>query len=130
MSLVRPGILRPGVHASGHHMVRLYPGNRTSEQVYVHRLVAEAFIPNPEGLPFVRHLDDNPANNAASNLAWGTRSDNGVDAVRNGINPNRNKTHCKNGHEFTPENTRVSAQGWRYCKACNTEAKRKEREAV
>jgi hypothetical protein len=34
---------------------------------------------------------------------------------------NRNrasKTHCKNGHEFTPENTKVDANGWRYCRRC------------
>jgi len=34
-------------------------------------------------------------------------------------NANRaSKTHCKSGHEFTPENTRVDGNGWRYCKRC------------
>jgi len=42
----------------------------------VHRLVAEAFIPNPENLPCVCHRDDNPLNNHVDNLFWGTQADN------------------------------------------------------
>ena len=40
---------------------------------YVHRLVAQAFIPNPENLPEVDHIDNNPKNNAATNLRWVSR---------------------------------------------------------
>ena len=43
---------------------------------YTHRMVAEAFIPNPKKLPIVRHLDDCPNNNYFENLAWGTQQDN------------------------------------------------------
>lgn len=52
--------------------------------VPVHILVAEAFLgPRPEGQE-IRHLDGNSLNNYASNLAYGTRSENILDAVRHG----------------------------------------------
>lgn len=52
--------------------------------VYIHRLVAKAFIPNPNCLPVVRHVYDNPSQNAVEDLAWGTQLDNMRDAQRNG----------------------------------------------
>lgn len=51
---------------------------------YIHRMVAEAFIPNPLNLPMVRHLDDDPSNNFVENLAWGTQTDNMRDCINNG----------------------------------------------
>lgn len=67
----------------GHQAVKVSSGG-IRRQAYVHRLVAKEFIPNQGGLPMVRHLDDDPSNNAAENLAWGTQKDNHSDAVRNG----------------------------------------------
>lgn len=43
---------------------------------YVHRAVADTFIPNPEKLPEVNHIDGNPLNNHVSNLEWTTKKDN------------------------------------------------------
>ena len=51
---------------------------------YLHRLVAEAFIPNPKGYPEVRHLNDDPSDNSLENLAWGTQLDNVRDCIYNG----------------------------------------------
>lgn len=44
--------------------------NSKQKSFKVHRLVAEAFIPNPDGLPEVNHIDENKYNCAASNLEW------------------------------------------------------------
>lgn len=46
--------------------------DKTQQFFQVHRLVAAAFIPNPLSLPCINHKDENPANNAVSNLEWCT----------------------------------------------------------
>lgn len=62
----------------GYHVATLGGGVK-----YVHRLVAEAFIPNPCDLPQVNHIDSNKCNNAASNLEWCTNADNRLHSVSN-----------------------------------------------
>lgn len=60
-----------------------YNGERIHR--YMHRLVAEAFIPNPHGYPEVLHgPDDDPRNNCVWNLRWGTQLDNAHDAIERG----------------------------------------------
>jgi hypothetical protein len=87
----------------------------------VHQLVAAAFIGLcPEGQE-VRHLDGTRDNNASSNLAYGDRSANMMDAVRHGTHPQGSKTHCVNEHEFTPENTYAIPGGGRGCKTCRND---------
>lgn len=83
----------------------------------VHRLVCEAFHgERPDGA-VVRHLNGNYLDNRAENLCWGTWAENSADMVRHGRS-GASRTHCKHGHEFTPENTRTS-QGKRECRACD-----------
>ena len=64
-------ILRPG-DRRGYKSVTLFiDGKRVYRSV--HRLVAEAFIPNPDNLPIINHKDEDKANNRADNLEWCTR---------------------------------------------------------
>lgn len=50
---------------------------------YVHRLVAETFIPNPENKPSIDHIDRNRANNDVSNLRWVTTKENAYNQKNN-----------------------------------------------
>ena len=63
--------------------------------ILVHRLVAEAFILNPNRLPEVNHIDGNKQNNSVDNLEWCTRSQNTSHAFKTGL---RNYNGCKNPH--------------------------------
>lgn len=50
-------------------------------------------------------------------------------AKRTGIHHLRDRTHCRHGHEFTPENTHRSKEGWRKCRRCHAENERARRAA-
>ena len=60
---------------NGYPTVDLYKDNK-SMKVTVHRLLAEAFIPNPENKPCIDHKDGNRQNNSLNNLRWATYSEN------------------------------------------------------
>ena len=71
------GVKRGGItlnprHTRGYLQVALFK-NGERKNKYIHRLVTEAFIPNPENHPDVNHLDEIKSNNELSNLEWCTR---------------------------------------------------------
>lgn len=110
-----PRVLRTATHSRGYRTVSLGFG-RTR---LVHQVVLEAFVgPCPDGHES-RHLDGDRTNNTLANLSWGTPSENYADKLRHGNDHQLRKTHCKQGHKFTPENTyrRPSVSG-RHCREC------------
>lgn len=111
-----PKAMRPTAIPGGYLTVALYlPAGRVTH--LVHRMVAESFH-SRNGHDLVRHLDGNKQNNHASNLMWGTPSENTVDSVTHGTHRNTRKTHCKNGHEYTPENIYRFEDNRRVCRTC------------
>ena len=69
-------ILRQNL-TDGYYAVKLMTDGDTEKPINarVHRLVAQAFCPNPEGKPYVDHIDCDPTNNNASNLRWCTAAE-------------------------------------------------------
>jgi hypothetical protein len=70
---------------NGYLYVNIKMSNGKTKQKRVHKLVAIAFIPNPNNYNVVMHLDDNKANPKKDNLKWGTVSENTKDAFEKGL---------------------------------------------
>lgn len=67
--------LKPGVNKNGYLFVNLYKDNER-KHCYVHRLVAGAYIPNPNNLPDIDHIDNDKTHNYVNNLQWITHKNN------------------------------------------------------
>lgn len=119
-NVCRGSILSERRNSDGYARVALSREGRYSHRL-VHRLVAEAFIPNPESYPLVLHGPNGPLDNSVDNLRWGTNSDNMRDRRRDGTDRNASKTHCINKHAYTAENTYYNAEGHRSCLTCRHE---------
>lgn len=69
----KPGrVLKPGAKRNGYLHVALSNGDKIEKHAHVHRLVAKAFIPNPDNLPEVNHKNLNKSDNRVENLEWCT----------------------------------------------------------
>jgi hypothetical protein len=85
-------ILKPSLNADGYVIFRLQrDGVRESEGI--HRLVAIAFLPNPDNLPEVNHKDSVRSNNHADNLEWVTSQQNARHAFDSGNRSNARERH-------------------------------------
>ena len=69
----KKGIMRPMIDTDGYPHVRLY-NSGMSRDVSIHKLVALAFLPNPNNYKYVNHKDEDTKNNTVDNLEWCTNS--------------------------------------------------------
>lgn len=79
--------MTPDTSKSGYKRITIWNtenGTKKSTRIFVHRLVAIHFLPNPHELPIVNHIDNNPSNNHVSNLEWCTYGQNLAHAYKVG----------------------------------------------
>lgn len=76
-----------GEDSDGYFVVELPRTINTSGHLTIHRMVAEAFLPNPYNLPCVNHKDANKHNNFVENLEWCTVAENNIHARKLGLVP-------------------------------------------
>ena len=81
-SLYRHRALTPAVDRYGYQKVALWKGNKAHTKT-VHRLVAQAFVPNPNTLTTVNHINEDKTDNRATNLEWLSVADNDNHGTRN-----------------------------------------------
>lgn len=93
--------LSPGKTQDGYYYVGLRDENSVRKNLFVHRLVAQAFIPNPENLPIINHKDENPSNNTVENLEWCSYS----------YNNTYNNSHLKRGMKQGDETFQYNING-------------------
>lgn len=89
--------LKPFDNGGYQRVVLIKDGVR--KKFLLHRLVAEAFIPNPFDKPFINHIDGNKANNSVSNLEWVTPKENVSHAILNNLRPLVCKPTGLKGHD-------------------------------
>lgn len=109
-------ILKPSITNWGYERIRIVDNSGKKVSLRVHRLVAQAFVPNPKNKPEVNHEDSNKLNNRAENLSWVTASENKLhDIQNNGTCPwNLKSRKCRcieTGEEYHSVNYAAKVKG-------------------
>lgn len=97
-----PRVMKTWYQNSGYENIKLCKENQTYHFL-IHRLVAEAFIPNPNNLPEVNHKNKNRQDNRVENLEWCSRKDNLYDSYTT-MSPTRNYCICS---LFSPNGEKI-----------------------
>lgn len=84
--------LKKCIHSNGYEQVNIRIGNKYVTKL-IHRLVAVAFIPNPDNKPCVDHIDGNKRNNYVSNLRWVTPVENANNIIAKKRSIENRKSH-------------------------------------
>lgn len=94
-NIKRGKILKPCVTRDGYLQLNLIKDKKKKVST-IHRLVAKAFIENPENKPCVNHIDGNKQNNNVTNLEWVTYSENTIHAMKIGLKTDpKGRNHYK-----------------------------------
>ena len=110
-SKVRKKLLKPIINKFGYARVGLYKNN-TVKWLAVHRIVAQAFIPNPNNLQQINHINENKLDNRVENLEWCTPSYNINYGLRNKVvseklTEHKNSTVAKRIQQISKETGEV-----------------------
>jgi hypothetical protein len=110
---IKGKLMSPTDNGKGYMIISLKKhGTRKSK--YIHRLVAEAFIPNPNSYTIVNHIDYNKKNNNVNNLEWCTQKDNIQHSSKNMRKPHNCKSST--GHKYITQKSKKYALYIRYKK--------------
>lgn len=82
--LLKGILMRLPISSKGYYRVSLEVGN-VKRKFNVHRLLMTAFVPNPQNLPYINHIDGNKLNNSLDNLEWCSPSYNAKHAFAHGL---------------------------------------------
>lgn len=97
-TIPRKKLMHPTDNGHGYMIVSLSNGEKRVNK-YVHRIVAEAFIPNPQNLPVVDHVNHDRADNSVGNLRWCTQKEN-VDHSVSRMRKRRSKPMTNTGERY------------------------------
>lgn len=98
------------VDKDGYLSCSLSYGNGIKKKHRIHRLVAHAFIPNPENKPEVNHINSKRDDNRVENLEWVTRSENEKHAYRDGRHPELRQRAAENLMKYAVEALKIKVR--------------------
>ena len=94
--------LKPGKQTKGYLRISLRNDNKQQKNYLIHRLIAEHYIPNPEGKPQVDHKNRNRTDNRVENLRWATNGENNHNKLiqKHNTSGHKNISYHKTQHKW------------------------------